>query len=284
MAGQGPAGAAFILISALALAGCQDGFKNPFDGGDDPENTEEGAPQPTTQLVQEDVEAPDVFEVTDQGLWDGRPSLGGVWVAHSSVSGPGRVKVTNQKNGKTITSALFRRERENPGPSIQVSSGAAEALGMLAGQPAELRVVAIKREIVEVPAEAPEDGGEGAIAASTLDPIEGSPDTSETAATAAAAIEAAAPAEPAPGAAPTTSSSLSRPFIQIGIFSIEDNARSAAESLRAAGIIPIVKKRDSGDRSFYRVIIGPAQNADERKVLLEKVKSLGFSDAYSVTG
>jgi hypothetical protein len=45
-----------------------------------------GAAGPTpigaAPLAERDVEAPEVFDVTDAGLWDGRPSLGGVWVAH----------------------------------------------------------------------------------------------------------------------------------------------------------------------------------------------------------
>ena len=42
-------------------------------------------------LVERDVEAPGVFQVTEAGLWDGRPSLGGVWVAHPDVTEPERV-------------------------------------------------------------------------------------------------------------------------------------------------------------------------------------------------
>ena len=33
-----------------------------------------------------DVERPDIFSVTENALWDGRPSLGGVWVAHPDVT------------------------------------------------------------------------------------------------------------------------------------------------------------------------------------------------------
>ncbi|MGB5869596.1 MAG: SPOR domain-containing protein [Albidovulum sp.] len=100
-----------------------------------------------------DVEAPEIFKVTDKALWDGRPSLGGVWVAHSSVKDPQRVVIRNPANGKSVNGALFRREIDNPGPSLQLSSDAAQALGLLAGQPMTLEVVAIKR--VEAPAKAP---------------------------------------------------------------------------------------------------------------------------------
>ncbi len=53
-----------------------------------------------------------------------------------------------------MVGALFRREAANPGPSIQVSSDAADALGMLAGAPAALEIVALKREELAEPAAA----------------------------------------------------------------------------------------------------------------------------------
>lgn len=125
------------------------------------------APKSPLTLVERDVEAPDVFQVTDQGLWDGRPSLGGVWVAHASVKAPERVVIRNLATGKFVTGALFRREFDNPGPKIQVSSDAAEALGLLAGQPAKLAVVAVRREEFPkggIPAEADSMPGATAVA------------------------------------------------------------------------------------------------------------------------
>lgn len=120
------------------------GFKNPFSGG----GSKSGK---STTLVERDVEAPEVFQTTDKGLWDGRPSLGGIWVAHPDVVDPERAIVRNEDNGKFVIGALFRRESDNPGPAIQVSSEAAEALGMLAGKPATLNVTALRK--VEAPAE-----------------------------------------------------------------------------------------------------------------------------------
>ena len=108
--------------------------------------------QSTTKLVERDVEAPDVFSETEAGLWDGRPSLGGVWVAHPDVTDPERVIIRNEANGKFVIGALFRRERDIPGPRMQASSDAAAALGMLAGAPVRLNVTALRREEVAPPA------------------------------------------------------------------------------------------------------------------------------------
>ncbi len=103
------------------------------------------------KTVQEDVEAPEVFFVSEEGLWDGRPSLGGIWVAHPDVTEPERVIIRNISNGKDIVGALFRREIETPGPRLQVSSDAAEALSMQAGTPQELSVTALRRKEVPLP-------------------------------------------------------------------------------------------------------------------------------------
>ncbi len=152
--------AALSSLCFLTLAACEDGQGFPSFG----DTTSESEGAETTEVAQQgptsvlkDVERPDIFNVTEAALWDGRPSLGGVWVAHPDITTPERVILTNTSNGKTIPGALFRRERNNPGPSIQVSSDAASALGMLAGQPTELTVLVVRQEEVVIePAPLPE--------------------------------------------------------------------------------------------------------------------------------
>ncbi|RWR29762.1 SPOR domain-containing protein [Sinirhodobacter populi] len=104
-----------------------------------------GARPAAGAAVSGEVETPKTYSRTEPGLWDGRPSLGGVWVAHPGVKSPRRVLIRNTENGKSIAGALFRRERNLPGIPLQVSSDAAEALGMLAGAPAKLSIVALER-------------------------------------------------------------------------------------------------------------------------------------------
>jgi rare lipoprotein A len=153
-------GFTLLICSLGALTACETG-QEPFNflkkdaPAAEASATEEGSPVLISVIGGDhDVEAPEIFKVTDKALWDGRPSLGGVWVAHSSVKDPQRVVIRNPANGKSVNGALFRREVDNPGPSLQLSSDAAQALGLLAGQPMTLEVVAIKR--VEAPAKAPE--------------------------------------------------------------------------------------------------------------------------------
>ena len=203
---------ALLVVTAFGLGGCQTGLTG---NAADPSLADTG----TTRLVERDVEAPDVFQVTEDGLWDGRPSLGGVWVAHPSATDPERVIIRNEANGRFVIGALFRRERDNPGPALQVSSDAASALGLLAGAPAVLNVTALRREEVAedialaTPAEGiappnydgPDAGGAETIAALPLD-----------------GPASAAPVAPAPAAspAPVATSALERPFVQIGIFAV----------------------------------------------------------------
>ncbi len=256
------------------------------------------APQ-NSRTVEKDVEAPNVFSKTEAGLWDGRPSLGGVWVAHPDVKDPERVIIRNTSNGKFVVGALFRRERDIPGPRIQISSDAATALGMLAGAPSQLNVTALRREEVEV--EAPQEAVEAEtidapaeVSEGTLDPIaqagaaiDAAPDTSASAEPATdtqVATAAPAPApKPAPKPKPKPTSSLSKPFLQVGIFSVEANAERTARLMRNAGMVPTVRKGETGGKPFWRVIVGPAANGSERASLLAKIKAEGFTDAYAVT-
>lgn len=147
-----------------------------------------------------EVEAPEIFQVTDSALWDGRPSLGGIWVASPDVKDPERVIMFNPSTGKSVKGALFRRERDNPGPRLQLSSDAAEALGIVAGMPTEIQVTALrKEETAEPPADVAPAADEAAaspvegVAAATAVETEGDKDAASVAAAALDAV--GAPAE-----------------------------------------------------------------------------------------
>lgn len=159
-----------LLVAALALAGCQFGgtlreavpaaARAPAEGG---------------RVVERDVEAPEVFQAEEPGLWDGRPSLGGIWVAHPEATDPERAMIRNVETGASVIGALFRRERDNPGPRFQISSEAATALGILAGRPTPIRVTALRLEQVAVaPPAAPAGAAEAAQAPAATRP-HGSP-------------------------------------------------------------------------------------------------------------
>ena len=264
-----------MLCAGLLLAACgnesTEGLTGGLFGGS--AGADQGA------RVGQDVERPDIFAVTDRGLWDGRPSLGGIWVAHPDVREPERVIIRNSLNGQSTTGALFRRERDNPGPALQVSSDAAEALGILAGAPTELSVTALRRLEVAEPSDtvlaAPADIGAAAdlsapdtITATPLDPV----------ATAPAAAEDRVAVNLPPAAAPANTAAPSAlpqgTLAQIGVFGVQANADAAAGRLNAAGfnaqVVPL--------QSSWRVVAGPV--ADE--AALARIKGLGFTDAYLI--
>ena len=279
-----------LILAAVAvasLAGCQPG-KGPFakkTAADATVAAADGAAPPVTgarsvKLVDRDVEAPEIFQTEDQALWDGRPSLGGVWVASPDTNDPERVILRNPANGKFVIGALFRRERDNPGPKLQISSDAAAALGFLAGAPGKISVTALRRE--EAPQAAPDatrpilDAAE-TVSTETLDPIAG----------AGAAIDAAEGTKPgaklpavvqAPVAKPPVAKPGGGGLIQIGIFSVEANAKRAADTLAKAGITAAVRKEESQGKPFWSVTARGDAGA------MAQIKQAGFKDAYFLKG
>lgn len=359
-------GFALSSCAALGLAGCDENGE--FLLGQGPNagsGTELSAVSPRgNKTVEQDKEAPDVFQVTEAGLWDGRPSLGGVWVAHPDVTDPERVIIRNEDNGKFVVGALFRRERDIPGPRLQISSDAAASLGMLAGSPSRLNVTALRREEIETEDDAVEEEtveedvaataasvDTAAIDTTVRDTIETAPevdaqplDPIDPIAAAGAAIDAVpdaptvdvpgvdapkrrgglfglfrkkqapeelegtatditpdpievqsldgdalasveTPAEPVAAPAPVVQpSNLKKPFLQVGIFSVENNADKAVAQLRAAGMLPTVRPGESNGKPFWRVIVGPASTRIEQNALKRTIQGVGYTDAFAVNG
>ena len=295
------AGRIWGVLALSLVAACQPG-QNPFQRNADSPSDTSVATAKSVKLIDRDVEAPDVFQASDSALWDGRPSLGGVWVASPDAVDPERVIMRNPANGKFVIGALFKRERDNPGPSLQISSDAAAALGMLAGQPAQISVTALRREEApaEVSASAPIlDAAEtvqpetlaGAANAPAPQPLAQqplAPQPTGTVATtalapapaadiAAATAAALAPAAPSAPAAPVINAATG-PYIQIGIFSVEANAKRAVATLNAAGVAATMRTDTSNGKTYWSV------GARGDGSVLAKVKAAGFNDAYVVKG
>ncbi|MGQ0611230.1 MAG: SPOR domain-containing protein [Paracoccaceae bacterium] len=216
------------------------------------------APAAPAALPNNNIEAPDVFSVTDEALWDGRPSLGGVWVASPDVVDPERVIMRNPANGRFVIGALFRRERDNPGPLLQISSDAAEALGLLAGQPAMIEVTALRRQ-----ASATEQTTAAAPTEAPAPDADADADADITDIAAAAIQNATAPAAADGGG-----------LIQVGIFSVEANAQRAVQMLAQAGIAASVSSEAAQGKTFWSV------TARGDGAVLEAIRGAGFADAY----
>ncbi len=255
----------------------------------------------TLKFEERDVEAPEVFDVTDQAVWDGRPSFGGVWAAYPTSTQPERVIMTNKDNGKTVVGALFKSEKENPGPKIKLSSDAAKELGVVPGTPTNVSIVAIRSQPVQLEVEtapAPEPIEAEAIEEATLEVAAPEPvETEILTETIAEAIEAAPKPRPvetvagpavaaaaAPAAASPASDVPSKPFIQVATLSSAANALTLETKLGDAGISYLTRvSKTSTGKELFRVLAGPATTQDALRALSQQVSDLGFSDAFPVT-
>lgn len=285
-------------FTATLLAACMPGSDKdtPADSGSKPLL---GLGKSKSQS--EEVEAPEVFQTTDMALWDGRPSLGGVWIAAPEAKDPERVIIRNTENGKSVVGALFRRERELPGPRLQLSSDAAAAIGLLAGQPGKVSVTALRRQ--EAAPETPAETAAPAAAAAAATPeVKAAPAATKPPAKPAAPAPAAAPAAapsaagaliPAgtiaerPIAAPQSAPAKAAPAakatpakgkqsVRIGTFSQEANAKAAAKMLGDSGIAATTVKGQTDGKDYWLV----TATGSDGDALLAKVKGLGFADAY----
>lgn len=284
------------LLSALTLSlgGCE-AFSELglFDRETGETVDQSGAPlgEPL-QLVQRDVETPSAFSVTDKAIWDGRPSLGGIWVAYPGNVQPERVNIRNETTGETVVGALFKRERQNPGPPIQVSSDAANALGIVPGSPIELSIIALRREAVNanpapvVAAKTPDAEPEVEVVSipdTEKTPVGAKPSPRKTGTTIAAAVASVQTPQAPAAAKPVVAADTGfKSYIQVGVFSLEDNANKLARRLTDAGVLSQARTLDAGTKVLYRVVAGPAANAAELKSNMAKIKAQGFKDAYIV--
>ncbi len=286
-----------LCLSAMGLLGACEAFQDlalfdPLTGKEEVEPAATGSP---LKLVQRDVETPSAFSVSEKAVWDGRPSLGGIWVAYPGNVQPERVNIRNMENGKTVVGALFKRERQNPGPAIQVSSDAANALDLVPGKPVELSVVALRREAIDTAPPAimvkDEPTPEPEVEVVTIGKPDaqapkGSEEAAKTIAAAVAAVQTDTTSS-APQARTVANDpddrTAGRSYVQVGVFAKESNANDLARKLTDDGILSTARALDAGTRTLYRVVAGPASSPSDLKSMLAKIKAQGFDDAYTVT-
>ena len=206
------------------------------------------------------------------GEWDGRPTLGGIWVAHPRARSPERVIIRNQTTGAFAVGTMFRKEPGLPGAEFQVSSGAAKELGLAANQPQNINVTALRSQ--NAPVQPPQP-----VAPLPITPTQPpAPQPAENPVVQPTTPQIIQPT--APVAPPV--SSLSKPYLQIGLFSIQANAMNTAKMLSASNVPMRVLPESLGGKRFWRVLAGPAQTENQRSAFLARIMSLGFGDAFAV--
>lgn len=281
--------APFIIV--LALAGCEDGLTL---GGDPPDDMVIG-PKMTTETIETDVVAPEAFSIKDTALWDGRPTFGGIWIAHPDAETPERVRIRNEETGEEIIGALYKRERDFPGPKIELSADAALALGVLAGTPTKLSIVTLRRKTVEV--EVPVDETNSPMTTPLQRPAETpkpeAPKPAPEVPTPVAPVvipevNAASvpevktttlPAVIAPATAPTSESDRTSVYIQVATMQSRSKADAIVQKLERAGLYADIRENKTGSRTLYRIVVGPAATPEALEIMMGVVKEIGYKDA-----
>ena len=205
------------------------------------------------EFKENDVEAPEIFNAEGLAYWDGQSSLGGVWITHPNIDQATRVLIKDKYGGKSVIGAIFNRSGEDNEKRMLLSSEAAASLGVKANENRIITVTALR-------------------ALKTVKSIKNKSD-----------VKSAESKVVSPQNSGGENIALSKPYIQVGIFSIEQNARNTAEVMHQLNIQPTVKEQTSRNKTFWRVIVGPAVDMNERSTLLQKVKAVGFGDAYAVS-
>jgi len=308
-----------LIALATALGGCDqlDGLVGGADAGAPAASAVEagGGPAPVMKVEERDVERPDVFELEAKGLWDGRFSFGDKWVAVAANIRAERVRIINEANGREIEGALFQKEDDLPGPPIMVSQNAAEALDMLPGTPVDMRVVVIRREVVQVPgaeeaapvpiaeagqvfqidgvsttaipgsvapapvAAAPMAPGAGANAAAAEVPaVEAiSTEALETTTLGTTALDANEADDASTGSRAATEGR----WIQVVNGGNKDGAELTLKRLKDNGLNGTVRENGRESARLYRVVAGPYGTDAAFTAALAKIRDLGYRDAFA---
>ncbi|QQQ18920.1 septal ring lytic transglycosylase RlpA family protein [Brevundimonas vitis] len=202
------------------------------------------------------VEDPD-YEEVGMASWygdafHGRPTASGerfdmnaLTAAHKTLPLPGLVEVTNLANGRTVVLRVNDRGPFVEGRIIDLSRGAAEALGMMGQGVGEVRVRYVGR--------APRSGGGVAYA------------------------EAGAVRTPRPPVA----TERAEIWVQVGAFSERPRADRAAERLGDRAQVQVVER---GTGRLYRVVAGPWGDANAAEAARQAAIARGFPDALLISG
>ncbi len=190
-------------------------------------------------------EKPEILDISTSVIWDGEQTLGGNWISHPNVDSPERVLIKNNSNDKSIVGAIFQQTKKMETETAVISSDAARALGISKNNQTKVQIIAVRVN-------------EGTSPTLKI----ASSDTANN-----AVIE----------------TKLSKPFIQVGIFGVQNNANKAKEQMAQLNLPVNIFDFQIKGKPYWRVVAGPADTSDSRKNMLKLINSAGFKDAYFVS-
>ena len=82
---------------------------------------------------------------------------------------------------------------------------------------------------------------------------------------------------------PTSNAKLTKPFIQVGIFGVENNAIKTGNQMSKLGLQTNTFEFKIKGKTYWRVVAGPATTLENKDNMLNTIKSAGFTDAYFVS-
>lgn len=190
-------------------------------------------------------EKPEILDLSASVIWDGEQTLGGNWISHPDVDSPERVLIKNISNGKSIVGAIFQQTKKmKTGPAV-ISSDAAKALNIAQNDQTKVQIIAVR-----------------AAERTSITPTIAEPNKSDS-----ASIE----------------TKLSKPFIQVGIFGVENNANKTKDQMLKLNLPVNILDFQIKGKPYWRVVAGPASSSDSRRSMLKTIKSAGFTDAYFIS-
>ena len=190
-------------------------------------------------------EKPEILDISASVIWDGNQTLGGNWISHPGVASPEKVLIKNIANGKSIVGAVFQQTKKTKTGSALISSDAAKALNIAQNEKTKVQIVAVR---------APESSDPPRV-------------ISESKKANNAPLEIIA----------------SKPFIQVGIFGVQNNAKKTKDQMLNLNLPVNILDFQIKEKPYWRVVVGPASTSDSRKNMLKAIKSAGFTDAYYVS-
>ena len=190
-------------------------------------------------------EKPEILNLSASVIWDGGQTLGGNWISHPDVDSPERVLIKNISNGKSIVGAIFQQAKKmKTGPAV-ISSDAAKALNIAQNDQTKVQIIAVR-----------------AAERTSITPTIAEPNKSDS-----ASIE----------------TKLLKPFIQVGIFGVENNANKTKDQMLQLDLPVNILDFQIKGKPYWRVVAGPASSSDSRRSMLKTIKSAGFTDAYFIS-
>jgi rare lipoprotein A len=233
----------------------------------------------------------------------------GLTAAHPTLPMPVNVRVTNLDNGKSVVLRVNDRGPFRRGRIIDVSAHAAQLLGFYGKGTAKVRVTYLARS--DEPAGTPLDSATAtavaaaptaAVQVASLDPVAAAPAAVATPTATPAAARAPQPdpstevpspspekldakfeatADEPPPVTTVPIPAVSHLYVQLGAFSIKENAERLKNRLSAAGNLS-VSAIDRKGQTLYRVRIGPFDDVSAADSALAAINGLGSNDAKIV--